>query len=100
MLHRATRRPRRSGALPCPAAANDADFVKYFSKSLHVSQFGGEVETAMSTWRWSIPGFLVWLFWLLVAILLIMVVALIIHHFGGFGLSFHIGDFNFNVGVS
>jgi hypothetical protein len=53
---------------------------------------------AMSTW--SIPGFLIWLFWLLIAILLIMVVALIIHHFGGFGLSFHIGDFNFDLGVS
>ena len=87
---------RRAGT----AAANDADFAKYFSKSPHAFRFGGEVETAMSTWRWSIPGFLVWLFWLLVAILLIMVVALIIHHFGGFGLSFHIGDFNFNVGVS
>jgi hypothetical protein len=55
---------------------------------------------AMSTWRWSIPGFLIWLFWILIAILLIMVVALIIHHFGGFGLSFHVGDFNFNIGVS
>jgi uncharacterized protein involved in cysteine biosynthesis len=59
-----------------------------------------EVEGSMSTLRSSIPGFLVWLFWLLVAILLILVVALIIHHFGGFGLSFHIGDFNFNLGVS
>ena len=83
-----------------PTAADDAEFGEDFIKSPHVLWFAGEVETAMSTWRWSIPGFLVWLFWLLVAILLIMVVALIIHHFGGFGLSFHIGDFNFNVGVS
>jgi hypothetical protein len=54
----------------------------------------------MSTLRGAIPGFVIWLFWLLVAILLVLVVALIIHHFGGFGLSFHIGDFNFNLGVS
>ena len=54
----------------------------------------------MSTWRWSIPGFLIWLFWLLIAILLIMVVALIIPRFGGSGPSFHIGYFNFNLGVS
>lgn len=55
---------------------------------------------AMSTLRGTIPGFLIWLFWLLVAILLVLVVALIIHHFGGFGLSFHIGYFDFNLGVS
>jgi hypothetical protein len=54
----------------------------------------------MSTLRGAIPGFLIWLFWVLVAILLILVVALIIHHFGGFGLSFHIGEFFFNLGVS
>jgi hypothetical protein len=48
----------------------------------------------------SVPAFLVFLFWLLVAIILIMVAALIIHHFGGFAFAFHIGDFNFNVGVS
>jgi hypothetical protein len=71
-----------------------------FQEIPHVFRFGGEVEMPMSTWRWSIPGFLVWLFWLLVAILLVLVVAAIIHHFGGFGLSFHVGFFNFNVGVS
>ena len=54
----------------------------------------------MSTLRSTIPDFLVWLFWLLVAVILILVVALIIHHFGGFGLSFHVGYFNFNLGVS
>jgi hypothetical protein len=54
----------------------------------------------MSTLRGTIPSFLLWLFWVLVAIILILVVALIIHHFGGFGLSFHIGDFSFNLGVS
>ena len=54
----------------------------------------------MATWRSTIPGFLIWLFWLLVAIILILVVAAIIHHFGGFGASFHVGFFNFNLGVS
>jgi hypothetical protein len=54
----------------------------------------------MSTLRSSIPGFLIWLFWLLIAIILVLVVALIIHHFGGFGLSFHVGYFQFNLGVS
>jgi preprotein translocase subunit SecG len=48
----------------------------------------------------TIPGFLVWLFWVLVAIVLILLVALLIHHFGGFGLSFHIGHFFFDTGVS
>jgi len=50
--------------------------------------------------RRSIPNFLIWLFWVLVAIILILVAALIVHHFGGFDLSFHVGYFNFNVGVS
>jgi hypothetical protein len=30
----------------------------------------------------------------------ILVLALIAHHFGGFGLSFHVGYFSFNAGVS
>lgn len=50
--------------------------------------------------RNSVPNFVVWLFWLLVVVIVIVVAALIIHHFGGFDLSFHIGYFNFNVGVS
>ena len=53
----------------------------------------------MSVWR-SVPNFLVWLCWLLVAIILILVAALIVHHFGGFSLSFHVGYFGFNLGVS
>ena len=48
----------------------------------------------------SVPNFLVWLFWLLVAIILVLVAALIVHHFGGFGLNFHVGYFAFNLGVS
>jgi hypothetical protein len=48
----------------------------------------------------SVPRFLVHLFWLVVAILLVLVAALIVHHFGGFSLAFHIGDFAFSLGVS
>jgi hypothetical protein len=47
-----------------------------------------------------VPDFIIWLFWFLVAIILVLVAALIIHHFGGFNLAFHVGDFGFNVGVS
>jgi hypothetical protein len=48
----------------------------------------------------NVPNFLVWLFWLLVAIILVLIAAAIVHHFGGFGLNFHIGYFSFNLGVS
>jgi hypothetical protein len=47
----------------------------------------------------SIPGFMIWLFWLLVAILLILLVAWIVHHFGGASLNLHIGYFHFVLGV-
>lgn len=52
----------------------------------------------MTMWR-SVPSFLVWLFWILVAIILILLAALLVHHFGGFDLAFHIGYFHFNLGV-
>ena len=48
----------------------------------------------------SVPDFMVWLFWFLVAIVLILLAALIIHHFGGFALDFHVGHFVFDVGVN
>lgn len=48
----------------------------------------------------SVPGSLIWLFWVLIAIILILLVALLIHHLGGFALTFHVGDFHFNVGVT
>lgn len=47
-----------------------------------------------------VPNFLILLFWLLVAIGLVLVAAAIVHHFGGFGLNFHIGYFSFDLGVS
>jgi hypothetical protein len=54
----------------------------------------------MSTSRWTIPSFLIWLFWVLVAIILVLLVALLIHHFGGFAMSFHIGHFFVDLGVN
>ena len=50
--------------------------------------------------RSSVPDLLWWLFWVLVAILLVILAALVIHHFGGFALSFHVGYFHFQLGVS
>ena len=46
-----------------------------------------------------IPSFLLWLFWVLVAILLVLLVAWVIHHFGGASLNLRIGFFHFVVGV-
>jgi hypothetical protein len=48
----------------------------------------------------SVPGFLIWLFWVLVGVILVVLAALVIHHFGGASLSLHIGDFFLNIGVS
>lgn len=45
--------------------------------------------------------YLLWaLFWILVAILLVLFAALLVHHFGGFSLAFHVGYFHFLLGVS
>lgn len=52
----------------------------------------------MRIWE-SIPSFLIWLFWVLVAIILILLAALLIHHFGGFSLQFRVGDFHASIGV-
>jgi hypothetical protein len=48
----------------------------------------------------SVPRALMWLFWFLVAIILILIAALIIHHFGGFDASLRIGHFRFDIGVT
>ena len=50
--------------------------------------------------RSSVPALLWWLFWFLVAILLIALAALAIHWLGGFALNFHVGDFRFQLGVT
>ncbi|HEY2552096.1 MAG TPA: hypothetical protein VGI64_16130 [Streptosporangiaceae bacterium] len=64
---------------------------------MHARRLAGQLKR-MSITR-SVPGFLVWLFWFLLAIVLVLLAALLIHHLGGFGLAFHVGDFFFNVGV-
>jgi hypothetical protein len=48
----------------------------------------------------SVPRLFIWLFWFLVAIILVLLAALLIHHFGGFKLSFRVGHFYFDVGVN
>jgi hypothetical protein len=48
----------------------------------------------------SVPSFLIWLFWVLVAIILILLAALLIHHFGGFNLQFRVGHFHAGIGVT
>lgn len=53
----------------------------------------------MKIWS-SIPNFLISLFWILVAIILILLAALLIHHFGGFDLQLRIGHFHAGVGVT
>lgn len=47
----------------------------------------------------SIPRFFIWLFWLLIAILLVLLVGWIVHHFGGANLDLHIGYFHFTLGA-
>jgi hypothetical protein len=66
---------------------------------LHTFCFGGQLN-AMAVLTHSVPGFLIWLFWVLVGVILVVLAALVIHHFGGASLSLHIGDFFLNVGVS
>jgi len=47
-----------------------------------------------------VPNLLWTLFWIVVAILLVLFAALLVHHFGGFALTFHVGHFHFQLGVS
>ena len=48
----------------------------------------------------SIPAFVVFVFWLLVAVVLIILAALAVHVLGGFDLHFRAGHFNFDLGVT
>lgn len=50
--------------------------------------------------RYGIPGFVWFLIWVLVCILVIALLALVIHHLGGASLSFKIGHFYLNIGVT
>lgn len=48
----------------------------------------------------SIPGFAIFIFWLLVVIILIILAALAVHALGGFDLHFRAGHFIFDIGVT
>jgi len=67
---------------------------------LHTFCFGGQLKAMAVLSRYGVPSLLVWLFWVLVGVILVILAALVIHHFGGASLSLHIGDFFLNVGVS
>jgi len=48
----------------------------------------------------SVPALLWWLLWVLVAIVLFLLAALVIHYLGGFDLAFHVGYFHFGLSIS
>lgn len=48
----------------------------------------------------SIPAFAVFIFWLIVAIILVILAALAVHALGGFDLHLRAGHFNFDLGVT
>jgi hypothetical protein len=50
--------------------------------------------------RYGIPAFVWFLIWLVVCILAIILLALLIHHFGGASLTIKIGHFYMNIGVT
>jgi hypothetical protein len=53
-----------------------------------------------SAGRYGIPGFVWTLIWLVVCILVIILLALVVHHFGGASLSVKLGHFYLQIGVS
>jgi len=48
----------------------------------------------------TVPGIVWVLFWVLVVLLVLILIAWIIHQAGGGHLSFHIGHFVFDIGVT
>jgi hypothetical protein len=50
--------------------------------------------------RYGIPAFVWFLIWVVVGILLVIGLALVIHHFGGASLSLKLGHFYLNIGVT
>ena len=50
--------------------------------------------------RYGIPGFVWTLIWIVVGILVVVLLALLVHHFGGASLSIKIGHFYLNLGVT
>jgi uncharacterized membrane protein YhaH (DUF805 family) len=47
-----------------------------------------------------LPRWLWFVLWLLIAVVLIALAALVVHALGGFDLAVHIGDFRFRIGVT
>ena len=47
----------------------------------------------------SVPALFWWLVWFVVSVLLVILAALIVHHFGGFSFAFHVGYFHLQFGV-
>ena len=50
--------------------------------------------------RYGLPGFVWFLIWVVICILIILFLALLVHHFGGASLSLKIGHFYLNIGVT
>lgn len=50
--------------------------------------------------RYGIPAFVWYLIWVVVCILAIILLALLIHHFGGASLKLQLGHFYLNIGVT
>jgi hypothetical protein len=50
--------------------------------------------------EWSIPGIVWFLFWLLIAVIIIILFALFVHWLGGFDLRFSAGHFLFQLAVT
>lgn len=48
----------------------------------------------------SLPATLRWLFWFMIGIILVILVALVVHALGGFDLSTKMGHFIFRIGVT
>jgi hypothetical protein len=55
---------------------------------------------ARSVAGYSIPGFIVFLFWVVIAILAIVILGAIAHWAGGGSLDMHIGHFVLDVGFT
>jgi hypothetical protein len=50
--------------------------------------------------RYGIPSFVWFLFWVVVCILAIILLALVVHHFGGASLKLQLGHFYLDIGVT
>jgi hypothetical protein len=54
----------------------------------------------VSVGRYGIPSFVWFLIWIVVCVLAIILVALVIHHFGGGSLRLRLGHFYLDIGVT